>query len=65
MGGCLESFTAPFVDATVIFEGPNSTFGVCVAGDGWYLFRCRLFLRKTLLSSVRTEYDPTSTWSST
>ena len=65
MGGCLESFTAPSVVATVIFEGPTSTSGLCVAKGGWYLFKCRLFLRKTLLSSVRTEYDPTSTWSST
>ena len=64
MGGCLESFTAPSADATVIFEGPTSTFGVCVAGGGWYQLIWRLFLRKNLLSSVRTEYDPTSTWSS-
>ena len=68
MGGCSESFTAPSaggVDATVIFEGPTSTSGVCAAGGGWYFFRCLWFLQKTLPSSVRTAYDHTSTWSTT
>ena len=66
--GCSESFTASSaggVDATVTFEGPTSTSRVCVAGGGWYFFRCLQFLRKTLPSSVRTAYDRTSTWSST
>ena len=56
MGGSSESFTAPSagdVDVTVIFEGPTSTSGVCVAGGGW-----------SLPSSVRTVYDRKSTWSS-
>ena len=68
MGGSSESFTAPSaggVDVTVIFEGPTSTSGVCVAGGGSYFFRCLRFLRKTLPSSVRTACDRTSTWSST
>ena len=67
MGGSSESFTAPSagcVDVTVIFEGGTSTSEVCVAGGGWYFFRCLRFLRKTLPSSVRTAYDRTSTWSS-
>ena len=66
MGGCSESFTASSaggVDATVIFEGPTSISGVCVAGGGWYFFRCLWFFRKALPSSVRTAYDRTSTWS--
>ena len=56
MGGSSESFTAPSaggVDVTVIFEGPTSTSGLCVAGGGW-----------SLPSSVRTVDDRTSTWSS-
>ena len=68
MGGSSESFTALSaggVDVTVIFEGPTSTSGVCVAGGGSYFFKCLRFLRKTLPSSVRTAYDRTSTWSST
>ena len=66
-GGCMgrysESFTAPSavgVNVIVIFEGPTSTSGVCVVGGGSYFFRCLRFLRKTLPSSVRTEYERTS-----
>ena len=65
MGGSSDSLTTPSdggVDVAVIFEGPTSTSGVCVAGGGSYFFRSLRFLRKTLPSSVRTVYDRTSTW---
>ena len=67
MGGSSESFTAPSagdVDVAVIFEGPTSTSGVCVAGGGLD-FRYLWFHQKTLPSSVCIAHDCTSTWSLT
>ena len=58
MGGSSESFTAPSaggVDVTVIFEGPISTSGVCVAGGGTYFFSRRRSLRKTLPLGLQIE----------
>ena len=47
MGGSSESFIAPSA-VTVIFKGPTTTSGVCVAGGGSYFFRCLRFFSEKL-----------------